>query len=86
MFAHRLIRIPTRAFRGFATQASLTPTSALPATLHLKSGQSFAGKSFGAQRSIYGETVFSTSITSCEYASNTLVHAYTDLSRQIPSL
>ncbi|KZV66884.1 carbamoyl phosphate synthase small subunit [Peniophora sp. CONT] len=64
MFAPRLIRIPIRSFRGFATQASLTPTSALPAMLHLKSGQSFAGKSFGAQRSVYGETVFSTSITS----------------------
>ncbi|VDC01689.1 unnamed protein product [Peniophora sp. CBMAI 1063] len=64
MFASRIIRIPARSLRGFATQASLTPTSALPATLHLKSGQSFAGKSFGAQRSVYGETVFSTSITS----------------------
>ncbi|KAF8637995.1 hypothetical protein AX16_010627 [Volvariella volvacea WC 439] len=48
--------------RGFATQAGF-PT-AVPASLHLKTGQSFHGKSFGAPRSIFGETVFSTSITS----------------------
>lgn len=35
-----------------------------PATLHLKSGQSFAGKAFGAPTSRFGESVFSTSITS----------------------
>ncbi|PWN47276.1 small subunit of carbamoyl phosphate synthase [Violaceomyces palustris] len=35
-----------------------------PATLHLKSGHAFAGKHFGAPRSIFGETVFTTSITS----------------------
>lgn len=40
----------------------------LPAVLHLKTGQSFSGHSFGAPRSIFGETVFSTSITSCEYS------------------
>ncbi|KAI0036888.1 carbamoyl phosphate synthase small subunit [Vararia minispora EC-137] len=45
-------------------RASLAPNTSLPAVLHLKSGQSFVGKSFGAPRSIYGETVFSTSITS----------------------
>jgi carbamoyl-phosphate synthase small subunit len=39
----------------------------LPAVLHLKTGQSFHGRSFGAPRSLFGETVFSTSITSCEY-------------------
>jgi carbamoyl-phosphate synthase small subunit len=36
-----------------------------PATLHLKSGHSFVGKSFGAPvASRFGETVFTTSITS----------------------
>ncbi|KAL8286471.1 hypothetical protein RQP46_004488 [Phenoliferia psychrophenolica] len=35
-----------------------------PATLHLKSGQSFSGKAFGAPTSRFGESVFSTSITS----------------------
>ncbi|OBZ68324.1 Carbamoyl-phosphate synthase arginine-specific small chain [Grifola frondosa] len=47
--------------RGFATHA---PSNPVPAVLHLKSGQSFTGRSFGAPRSIFGETVFSTSITS----------------------
>jgi len=48
--------------RGFATHAG--PSTALPAVLHLKTGQSFSGRSFGAPRSVFGETVFSTSITS----------------------
>ncbi|THH16242.1 hypothetical protein EW146_g4355 [Bondarzewia mesenterica] len=62
MLARSLIRLP-RIYRGFATHAgSAKPT--LPAVLHLKTGQSFTGRSFGAPRSIYGETVFSTSITS----------------------
>ncbi|KAF9485930.1 carbamoyl-phosphate synthase [Pholiota conissans] len=61
MFARYIVRVPTLA-RGLATHAG--PATAVPATLHLKSGQSFQGKSFGAPRSIYGETVFSTSITS----------------------
>lgn len=56
-----IFRIP-RIYRGFSTYAS--SSSPIPATLHLKTGQSFAGRSFGAPRSIYGETVFSTSITS----------------------
>lgn len=38
--------------------------TAVPAILRLKTGQSFAGRSFGANKSIFGETVFSTSITS----------------------
>lgn len=42
----------------------LATAASLDATLFLKSGQSFKGKSFGAPKSIYGETVFSTSITS----------------------
>ena len=57
-----LFHIP-RIYRGFSTHAN--SSSPIPATLHLKTGQSFAGRSFGAPRSIYGETVFSTSITSC---------------------
>lgn len=39
----------------------------IPAALHLKSGQSYYGSSFGSENSKFGETVFSTSITSCEY-------------------
>ncbi|KIY49079.1 carbamoyl-phosphate synthase [Fistulina hepatica ATCC 64428] len=48
--------------RGLATHTTFP--QGLPAVLHLKSGQCFLGKSFGASKSIYGETVFSTSITS----------------------
>lgn len=46
----------------------LTPIlpAKIPATLHLKSGQSYRGQSFGSEKSKFGETVFSTSITSCE--------------------
>lgn len=40
-----------------------------PAALHLKSGQTYEGQAFGAKRSVFGETVFSTSITSCKQAS-----------------
>ncbi|PPQ93786.1 hypothetical protein CVT25_013495 [Psilocybe cyanescens] len=61
MFVRYIIRAPQLS-RGLATHAG--PAVAVPATLHLKSGQSFYGKSFGAPRSTYGETVFSTSITS----------------------
>lgn len=57
----RILLRHTRCARGFATHASSTP---LPAVLHLKTGQSFQGRSFGAPKSIFGETVFSTSITS----------------------
>jgi hypothetical protein len=62
MFIQRIARIPGLS-RGLATHVNLA--SALPATLHLKTGQSFLGRSFGAPTSIFGETVFSTSITSC---------------------
>ena len=61
-----LLRSITRSpiiVRGFATHAPATP---LPAILHLKTGESFKGTAFGSPRSIWGETVFSTSITSCE--------------------
>lgn len=66
MFIRSIPRIPS-LFRGFATHASVP----IPAVLHLKSGESFTGRSFGAPRSIWGETVFSTSITSCEPNYNT---------------
>ncbi|WVR04450.1 carbamoyl-phosphate synthase, small subunit [Kwoniella sp. DSM 27419] len=36
----------------------------IPAALHLKSGQSYYGENFGSETSKFGETVFSTSITS----------------------
>ncbi|KAG1777476.1 carbamoyl phosphate synthase small subunit [Suillus placidus] len=62
MFARSIIRLPTTLSRGFATHTG--PLSALPAALHLKTGQSFHGRSFGSPRSVFGETVFSTSITS----------------------
>ena len=56
-----------RASRGLASHANTLPSVAnIPAVLHLKTGQSFKGRSFGAPVSIFGETVFSTSITSCE--------------------
>ncbi|KAI0260803.1 carbamoyl-phosphate synthase [Gloeopeniophorella convolvens] len=61
MITRPIFRI-SRIYRGFATQAG-SPT-ATPAVLHLKTGQSFVGRSFGSPRTIYGETVFSTSITS----------------------
>ncbi|THG99508.1 hypothetical protein EW026_g2848 [Hermanssonia centrifuga] len=63
MLSHHIVRI-TRASRGFATHANSTLPSPIPAVLHLKTGQSFKGRSFGAPKSIFGETVFSTSITS----------------------
>ncbi|THV02393.1 carbamoyl-phosphate synthase [Dendrothele bispora CBS 962.96] len=53
-----------RLSRSFASHASSSGFSLPPAALHLKTGQSFNGRSFGAPKSIFGETVFSTSITS----------------------
>ena len=50
-------------YRHFSSHAR--SSRSIPAVLHLKTGQSFTGSSFGAPRSIFGETVFSTSITSC---------------------
>ncbi|KAF9049868.1 carbamoyl-phosphate synthase [Panaeolus papilionaceus] len=61
MFIRHIIRVPA-LYRGLATHAG--PAFSTPATLHLKTGQSFYGKSFGVPKSIFGETVFSTSITS----------------------
>jgi carbamoyl-phosphate synthase small subunit len=57
MFIPRLVR-----YAGLATHQG--PPIAIPAALHLKSGQSYLGRSFGAPKSIFGETVFTTSITS----------------------
>lgn len=61
--------------RGLATPTNI-PASMLqhvlppktPAALHLKTGQSFHGQHFGSKESKFGETVFSTSITSCTFA------------------
>ncbi|KAF8530466.1 carbamoyl-phosphate synthase [Hysterangium stoloniferum] len=61
MFASRLFR-PTPLSRFSRTLA--THISNRNAVLHLKTGESFAGQSFGAPKTIFGETVFSTSITS----------------------
>lgn len=59
--------------RTLATPHSslLTPVlpAKLPAALHLKSGESYFGQSFGSENSKFGETVFSTSITSCASSS-----------------
>ncbi|KZT67177.1 small subunit of carbamoyl phosphate synthase [Daedalea quercina L-15889] len=63
MFARTLTRVP-RFYRGLATHANIPGNPSIPAVLHLKTGQSFQGRSFGAPRSVFGETVFSTSITS----------------------
>jgi len=59
MLPRYLLRTPHLS-RGLTTGS----LSALPATLHLKTGQSFHGRSFGAPKNVSGETVFSTSITS----------------------
>ncbi|KIY67155.1 small subunit of carbamoyl phosphate synthase [Cylindrobasidium torrendii FP15055 ss-10] len=61
MFLRTVTRLPLLS-RNFATHAG--SVAALPAAMHLKTGQSFFGRSFGAPRSVFGETVFSTSITS----------------------
>ena len=60
---------PKKVAGGFAISSvpRITYTAApasLPATLHLKTGQAFAGKSFGHPETRFGETVFTTSITS----------------------
>ncbi|CAD6932368.1 unnamed protein product [Tilletia caries] len=49
----------TRSYASTSTTAPLTHTHAppsQPATLHLKTGQKFNGKTFGAPRSVFGET------------------------------
>lgn len=54
-------------FGGWSDKAPKQPASfksEIPATLHLKSGHSFTGTSFGSTEAKFGETVFSTSITS----------------------
>jgi Carbamoyl-phosphate synthase small chain, CPSase domain len=61
------------AIRGFAVvkespvsqQAKPTQPSAnatVPASLRLQSGQVFQGTSFGAEKSVFGEAVFTTSV------------------------
>lgn len=60
------LSFPQLGFRSFTSSATrrLVDTDGQPAMLYLQSGQKFPGKSFGAPRSTFGETVFSTSITS----------------------
>lgn len=65
MFSLRNLAATRYIIRNGRTYAS--SAKALPAVLHLKTGQSFKGKAFGAPVSVFGETVFSTSITSCKY-------------------
>ncbi|WFC95497.1 carbamoyl-phosphate synthase (glutamine-hydrolyzing) [Malassezia brasiliensis] len=61
-------RIAARPARWVAAQRTLTTWSPAPtpqpAVLRLKTGQTFPGRSFGAQHSVFGETVFTTAITS----------------------
>ena len=54
------------SFRRLArTVTTWSPAPAsLPASLKLKTGEAFEGRSFGAPRSVFGETVFTTAITS----------------------
>lgn len=62
------LKAPVAFKRTLATPVNSLYTSVLPAkipaALHLKSGQSYFGSSFGSENSKFGETVFSTSITS----------------------
>ncbi|WVQ76843.1 carbamoyl-phosphate synthase, small subunit [Cryptococcus sp. DSM 104548] len=62
------LKAPFAFKRSLATPVNslLTPLlpAKTPAALHLKTGQSYYGNSFGSENSKYGETVFSTSITS----------------------
>lgn len=67
--AKAAVSVPKRSLATPVSHNSLyTPILAgkTPAALHLQSGQSYQGTSFGSQNSKFGETVFSTSITSCE--------------------
>jgi carbamoyl-phosphate synthase small subunit len=57
--------------RALATPTNVHPSmlqnvlpAHIPAALHLKTGESYYGTNFGSSNSKYGETVFSTSITS----------------------
>ncbi|KAL7418582.1 Multifunctional pyrimidine synthesis protein CAD [Cryptotrichosporon argae] len=71
-----ILRSASRSAAGIAKRGLATPVSTptgllthvlppkLPAALHLKTGQTFAGQHFGSSTSKFGETVFSTSITS----------------------
>jgi carbamoyl-phosphate synthase small subunit len=61
--AHAAAPVNPNANRSLLQQV-LPPKS--PAALHLKSGQTFHGQAFGHPESRFGETVFTTSITSCK--------------------
>ncbi|OCF39946.1 carbamoyl-phosphate synthase, small subunit [Kwoniella heveanensis CBS 569] len=60
------LSLPKRALATPVNTNLYTPVlpAKIPAALHLKSGQSYHGHSFGSENSKFGETVFSTSITS----------------------
>lgn len=60
---HVMKKMPLYRF----SRALATAVANKDATLYLKTGESFKGQSFGAPRSVFGETVFSTSITSCDF-------------------
>ena len=66
--AHSLSRAKSAAvnlaYGAGASSADGPRDTSIPATLHLKTGQAFTGTSFGSTESKFGETVFSTSITS----------------------
>jgi len=55
------------ALRNARSRAMYVGPRGAATVLHLKTGQSFAGRSLGAPKSVFGETVFSTSITSCKH-------------------
>ena len=60
---HKTIPIASHASVRFITTWTPSPPSQ-PAALKLKTGEVFNGRSFGAPHSVFGETVFTTAITS----------------------
>ncbi|GJJ06587.1 hypothetical protein Clacol_000780 [Clathrus columnatus] len=58
------LRVSKTLFSPRFSRALATSITNKDATLYLKTGEFFKGQSFGAPRSVLGETVFSTSITS----------------------
>lgn len=63
------VSVPKRSLATPVNSGLYTPVlpAKIPAALHLQSGQSYEGSNFGSKNSKFGETVFSTSITSCKY-------------------
>lgn len=56
------LRVGSLATRSLTTRSVAPPS--LPAVLRLQTGEVFEGRSFGAPKTSFGETVFTTSITS----------------------